>query len=279
MLVAMFLCALMLVGLALVLGYVLFESVHGWAADVFLVSIAVGGYLAGRRQPWIPWRQREPTAADRARMMSAVARIALIADMQPPSVDVRHGEAPLSWTTAFRRHSATVHVTTGLLDRVNERELDAVVAHEFGHLLQRDAIVMTALTGPPSYFLTGLREMANDDVRGLFFVIVYGPFLATPAALMLSLARIVSRHRELSADRAAALITGSPAAVSAALVAVDDGLRALPKRDLRVAVGRESLHFVPVNEPRFFRRIRATHPTVAKRLARLERLEVALHRR
>jgi heat shock protein HtpX len=97
-----------------------------------------------------------------------------------------------------------------------------VVGHEIGHVIHRDALVVTLLAGPPAYFFAGLRQMVDEDpfrgaIGGLTFLVLLGPLVF----VTLLLSRLVCRHRELAADRAAALLTGSPAAVAAALMAVD----------------------------------------------------------
>src|SRR4051812_49933481 len=115
MLVAILLCSLMLAGLVLFLGLILFSSAWGWSLVLFLLSIAAMGYYSGGRDPWVPWRTRYPTPEECARLEAAVTRMALIADIEPPYTEVRRGAAPLSWTTALRRRDATLNVTTGLL--------------------------------------------------------------------------------------------------------------------------------------------------------------------
>ena len=109
-------------------------------------------------------------------------------------------------------------------------------------------------------------------MRGILGTAIHGIVLGIPAALMLAVSRIVSRHRELVADRTAALLTGSAASVAAALVAVRDGLGGLPEQDLRLAAPRDSLHFAPAGAQRLLLRPWATHPSFEQRLERLERL-------
>lgn len=277
--IAMLISAALLVMLVAALVAVALIGDGSWAAVVLLVGIAVVGATRGQGHEWVPWRTREPTPEDTTRLEGAVSRLALTADLTPPSIEVVRANAPLSWTTALRPSRATIHVTTGLLDALDDRKLEAVVGHELGHLASRDAIVMTVLAGPPASFLQGMLKAADEDpFRALLAAPVFLPLLGLPAALMLAVARIVSRHREFTADRAAALFTGSPASVAAALVAVDDGLTTLSKKDLRVARGRDSFHFVPARRPRLLGWIWASHPRTAKRLERLEKLEANLQR-
>jgi heat shock protein HtpX len=85
-------------------------------------------------------------------------------------------------------------------------------------------------------------------------------------------ARLVSRHRELAADRGAATLTGSPAAVAATLRSLTDRLDSMRRLDLRLAADLEMLNFLPAASGRA-EGIWATHPPLARRLAQLDRME------
>jgi heat shock protein HtpX len=231
---ALLVSAILMLAAVAVLGWLLFAIPSGWSVVAIVLLVVVVGLFNGRADPYSS-RGRGKTEEDRLRVRAVLDRLSMVAGIRPPRVDVVRFDGPLSWTTALRPSRTTVHVTTALLDRLDNRELEAVLAHEVGHLVHRDAIPMTMLAGPPSYLLRGLRSAAKADVRGLFAVIVYGGILAIPAALMLAASRSLSRYREFAADRAAALLTGSAAAVASALVAVDDELRGLPSRDMRAA--------------------------------------------
>jgi heat shock protein HtpX len=107
-------------------------------------------------------------------------------------------------------------------------------------------------------------------------VAVLSTLLAVPALLSVGVARIVSRHRELTADQGAALLTGSPAALASALTRLSDGLHAIPDKDLRVAAVSDVLHVVPAKPAHGISRLWATHPPLEDRIRRLERLEARL---
>ncbi len=213
-----------------------------------------------------------------ARLTRAVERVALVADVPAPACVLVKNRVPLSWMFATPGREPALHVTTGMLDRLSDPELEAVAAHELAHLLHRDAAVMTLLAGPPASVLAGLRSMLHSTGRESILALCLYPVLGPPTVVLMLLSRIVSRHRELAADRAAALLIGSPAAVAAALLAVDDGLARQPQRDLRRAHRRDAFHFVPAREARMVARLWATHPRTRRRIERMERLEAGLQR-
>jgi heat shock protein HtpX len=137
------------------------------------------------------------------------------------------------------------------------------------------------IVGPPSWVLSGVREGWREregswlrNAIGLA-AISWLVLLALPGALA---ARVLSRHRELAADRGAAVLTGSPAGVAAALRRLSGSAVAGP--DLRLA-RLEPLNFVPSRPcgDGALARLWATHPPLERRLAQLDRLDRALHAR
>jgi heat shock protein HtpX len=275
MLLATGIDVLLLACLAGIAGWAFLFVHDGWLyVSLALVFIALGWHLSEPPRVEAPDDVRATTMQDSARVRAALARLSLIADTPTPDVHVTRGSAPLSWTVAYRNRQPTVYVTTELLDRLEDVELEAVLAHELGHLIQRDAAVMTVLAGFPQYVFAGIRKWYTSRL-GPILAVFPGLVLLPLAVVLLAVSRIVSRYREFTADRAAALITGSPAAVAAALIAVDNRLLALPRSDLRMVGVSNSLLFVPARRPWLLTRPWGTHPSVEKRLARLARLEDA----
>jgi heat shock protein HtpX len=252
----------------------------GWAVPLVAVAIVAGVAAHALRGPRVPearTRGRAPETTDRERVRAALERLAVLADLPAPRVEVVRHPLPIALTSGLRRRSATVHVTTGLLDRLGDRELQAVCAHELGHVLHRDGAVMAVLAAPPSAVWAFARSMWDDDpVRSLFVFPVFAPVVAPPFLVLALLSRIVARHRELAADRAATLLTGSAASVAAAIAALDEGLRAARRRDRRAARRVDAFAFLPAEPATGVRRVWATHPPVERRLERLERFERAL---
>ncbi|MHC3378154.1 M48 family metallopeptidase [Haloarcula sp. H-GB5] len=210
---------------------------------------------------------RRSETADRLR--ERVARLAQTADMATPDVTVIDAESPNSYV-ASRPGEQTLFVTTALVDRLDDRELDAVIAHELAHLKNGDAFVMTAAAFLPTVSALFTRTLGKtvqysglchwflggDDRDGTWFaggniqiVMLLFAVIAMPVTAALYLAstacyRLLSRIREYAADAGGVAICGSPAALASALETLTDDQR--PDRDIRTAeTGVRELCVVP----------------------------------
>ncbi|WP_418285046.1 M48 family metalloprotease [Halorubrum sp. DTA46] len=237
---------------------------------------------------------------------AAVTRIAAQADAPKPDVAVARTELPNAFAVGTPGNG-TVVVTTALLERLDEEERDAVVAHELAHLKNRDASLMTVAWVLPtityylavlaSYVLYGLfkflqfgggRSGGNRDGRalaiGLVVITVSALLTLTVSAMFwfgsVLIHRVLSRYREYAADRAAAEITGSPAALASALETLDESMPEVPERDLReFDGGAEALYIAPLEGRAFGDKelvstdvFPETHPPTRKRIARLREM-------
>jgi heat shock protein HtpX len=259
---------------ALLVGVVALGAVFlVWWFPAFILLYAVPGLMAASRarEQAKDARTAPLSPGVERRVRELLGRLAALCDVRAPRLAFDADDTPLSWTTALPWRPPTIHVTTGLVCECTAAELEAVLAHELAHIANHDAMVMT-LVAPPSWILAGIREAWRERTGNIkpalgMLWLSWLIALALPGALA---ARLLSRHRELAADRGAALLTGSPAGVAAALRRLS-GRRAAP--DLRIA----PLCFVPLGPsgPRIW----ATHPTLERRLAALDRLERSLQAR
>jgi heat shock protein HtpX len=219
-------------------------------------------------------------------LRSRVERLCALADLPVPRLAVAESDVPNAFSAGRTRHDCVVVVTTGLLERLDERELDAVLAHELAHVANRDAFVMTFVATPALLGRSALLGVAAIPIRaadpvskigGTLLVLYLLPFLFMGwlvCAFATLLVMTVSRYREYAADRGAALITGEPESVMSALQAVGEARRLIPAHDLRSA---SAFLFVPVDggadwfevDPL---RMFPTHPPADRRLARLAKL-------
>jgi heat shock protein HtpX len=216
-----------------------------------------------------------------SRCAGAIEPLCLLADLKPPEVIVLRRWEPLSWASVRPFRGARVYVTQGLVDKASDEELQAVLAHELSHLANRDAVVMTLIAGPPTMVIWACQFLWQRlGYRGWCFGLTLLPWLAV-SPVPLAICRLLSRQRELAADRGAAMLTGSPSAVASAMARLSGELPRIPLADLRSTGTSDLFHFLPAREYRAsdVRRIWATHPPVKVRLARLAQLEAELQRR
>jgi heat shock protein HtpX len=218
-----------------------------------------------------------------------VDRLCALADMPKPRVAIAESDVPNAFATGRSPKDAVVCATTGILRRLEPAELEAVLAHELSHVAHRDVAVMTiaGFLGVAAGFITrsmfwfgggigmgGGRD--DDDNNGAQWLVIMLVSILVYAISFL-LTRALSRYRELSADRAAAIITGAPAILASALVKVTGAMGQIPTRDLRAAEPFNAFFFTPAAAPGFsISSLFSTHPTLERRLEQLAELERAM---
>jgi heat shock protein HtpX len=255
------------------------------AAAPARVGVGVGiativGIVAAVRERGAAVRGRELDPEQAPALHAAVERLCVLADLPKPRIVLEDEAQPNSWVVAVGRERSRLHLTRGIVERLEPRELEAVIAHQLAHVAHRDATVMTLVGGPGAVLLGGGATVAGRGVWPLQI----GALVALAIGWVASVGtRALSRYREFAADAGAVALTGHPAVLASALMKVSDGVLALPTRDLRVAAARDAFHLLPVareGERSWLpRALGATHPSLRARVARLERMEAQLQRR
>ena len=240
------------------------------------VGIAAAIGISGAMKERAQRPQAQPVSVEEAPGLHAmVDRLCVVADLPKPEIVIEPEKQPNSWIVGLSRGRARLHVTEGLLALLSPSELEAVIGHELAHLVHRDAAVMTAVGGPGAVLLDGGRRSA----RGGWWIGMFGGVVAIGIGWLSRLGtQTLSRHRELAADSGSAALTGRPAALASALRRISGELRLIPQEDLRLAASRDVFHLLPVETPEegWVGLLTATHPPLAKRIERLERLERAM---
>jgi heat shock protein HtpX len=219
-----------------------------------------------------------------------IDRLCALADMKKPRVAVADTDIPNAFATGRNPNNAVVCATTGILRRLDEKELEAVLAHEMSHVAHRDVAVMTiasflgVLAGLITRFAfyAGIFGGFGDDNQGgnqqaaLFEL---GIILVSAIVYVISflLTRALSRYRELSADRSGAILIGRPSTLASALVKVTGEISRIPSRDLRSAEPFNAFFFAPaLSSGASLSSLFSTHPSLERRLQKLAELEAEM---
>ncbi|MWV41419.1 M48 family metalloprotease [Natrialba sp. INN-245] len=208
---------------------------------------------------------------ERGDLQMTIARLAGQADLPAPDVRIAGTAAPAALSVGYRPSSSTIVLSRGLCESLDDRELEAVLAHELAHVANRDAAVLSALAAPGA-----VARVASSRYG---FNPVVEPFALLVGAASRLAVGVVARAREYAADDGAVAITGDPAGLASALEALDRDLERRPREDLRAREFASAFSIVPPpwEEHRFFDRTRrfvsrtifGTHPSTEKRIDRL----------
>lgn len=231
---------------------------------------------------------REVTREQAPELHGAVDRVCALADMPKPRVAIADIDLPNAFATGRSQNTSLVCVTTGLLRRLEPEELEGVLAHELSHVAHRDVAVMTiaAFLGVLAGFMAraalwgGLGRGGHGRDAGTAIAVLLIPLVsAIVYVISFLLTRLLSRYRELSADRAAALLTGRPSTLAAALTKVTGQMGRIPTRDLRKAEPYNAFWFAPAFSSKdSLGRLLSSHPPLERRLEQLARISAQLGR-
>jgi heat shock protein HtpX len=300
--VTMFLLGAVLTGFVIALYFVLFAYAnrHGGGSSgsdglviisvLIGLAIAFGGYWFSDRIALSTARAQLVTPQQAPQLHQIIDRICALADMPKPRVAISPMGVPNAFATGRSSKVAVLCVTQGLLQRLDAKELEGVLAHELSHVAHKDVAVMTiasflgiiaALLIRMGFYAElfgggGRGRGGNNNNGGGYTAIIMLAVMAigiVTYAVSFLLIRMLSRYRELSADRSGALLTGQPSALASALVKVTGDMARIPNRDLRQAEPLNAFYFTPALSPRGgMHNLFSTHPSLEKRLAQLEKI-------
>ena len=235
-------------------------AVMNFVSYFFSDKLALAAY---RAQPVTPEQLPE--------VYRIVTRLSQKMGIPMPKIYVIPTESPNAFATGRNPQHASVAVTQGILNLLNEEELEGVLAHELGHVNNRDILISSiaaTLAGAITYlarfgmfFGMGDREdnRGGGGIVGLIMLIL-APF----AAMLIQLA--VSRSREYHADETGAALTGNPYALASALAKLDAYSKRVP---LPASPSTAHLFIVQPFLGINFGNLFSTHPPIAKRIERL----------
>jgi len=276
-----------LLSLFMGVGYVLgsFGFFGGPLSSMLMFLVLAGGMnfaMFWWSDRFVLWTYRAKVMASRdehPRLWDAVAVAARQANLPMPRVAVIPMDAPNAFATGRSPKRAVVAATRGILDMLDDDELAGVMAHELGHVSNRDMLVMTVAATVAGAIMFAVRMFfwnalfgGDDRENGpmaFVFAIALGIF-SLLAAMMIQMA--VSRSREFKADATGAHNCGKPYALASALEKMEAFAKARPLDPKRTNTATASLFIVNPFRAGGLAGLMSTHPPVAERVKRLRQM-------
>jgi heat shock protein HtpX len=291
----MFVTGLLMVLLyGLVIGILIRVGVSVGVVLVFAAIILFCQYWFSDKIALFGMHGRIVTPEQEPELHGIVDRLCALADMKKPRVAIAEVDMPNAFATGRSPNAAVVCATRGIMRRLDEPELEAVLAHELSHVAHRDVAVMT--------IASFLGMVAGLVTRFTIYAGLFGGFggggrgnnqggqnaaMIELAVLLVSaivyaisflLTMALSRYRELAADRSGAILIGRPSLLASALVKVTGDMSRIPSRDLRSAEHFNAFFFTPaLAKGTSLSSLFSTHPPLQKRLDQLARLEAQMN--
>jgi heat shock protein HtpX len=295
----MFLLGLVFAGFVAALVGIL-SAVHASGGAIIFFPVLLGIALAFGSFYWsdkIALRTAgafEVSPQQAPELHGVIDRIVALADMPKPRVAISPSPVPNAFATGRNSQNSVICVTDGLLRiGLDREELEGVLAHEMSHVAHRDVAVMTAASflGIIAALMVrfgfyselfgggGGRGRGGNNQQALPIALVMMLVGMVVYAISFLLIRLLSRYRELAADRSGALLTGQPSKLASALQKVSGSMTRIPTRDLREVEPLNAFFFAPAltrHGGPSLGTIFSTHPSLERRLAELAKISQQL---
>ena len=228
------------------------------------------------------------TSEEQPKLHGMIERLSQVGGIpKPRTVAIMDIEAPNAFATGRSPNHATVAVTTGLLNRLNDDELEGVIGHELAHIKNRDVMVMTwaSLIVVIAGFLMqmlfwmslfggfgGHRREGNGGQAAMIMMAVYVGVIVIYFVSQILISTL-SRYRELAADREGAIMTGSPSNLASALNKISGQIAQIPEKDLRQVEHANAFFIIPALQGNAIASLMSSHPKTEVRIDRLMEMQ------
>ncbi|HEV7129967.1 MAG TPA: zinc metalloprotease HtpX [Ktedonobacterales bacterium] len=282
MVLTMFLLGAVYVVFAFVLGVFLHIS---WIV-IALIAVVIAGiqFFSADKIALSSMRARIVSEQEKPQLHELIGRLAAQANLPKPRVAWVDTSIPNAFATGRDKNHAVVCVTSALYQQLSPPELEAVLAHELTHIINRDMLVMTiaaffsmvAALIVQNFFWIGGGYGRGRGNQSNFALILLASVITYAVSFVLI--RTLSRYRELAADRGSALITGAPEHLATALTKISGMASSsrIPERDFRQAQTVNALFIVPTLKRNSFQALLSTHPSLEERLAQLQKMQAQM---
>lgn len=283
---AMFILGALFVGLVVLLMYAFQGTPLAVIIGLGAIGVAIFQWYRSDTVAMRAMGAREVTPEEAPQLHGIVDRLCALADMPKPKVAISPHSMPNAFATGRSPDRAVVCATEGILRKLDDEELEAVIAHELSHVAHRDVLVMTVASsagilagmlvqGGRFGAFAGRGRGNNNNAIGLVAVLVISLVVYAISFLLL---RLLSRYRELSADRSAAYLTQKPSTLARALQKISGDIAHTPQRDLRAPKSMNAFFITPAVSGISFKTLTSTHPSLEQRLQQLAEVATALGR-
>lgn len=281
--------------LLLALVYVAFIGLL-FAAGVPLIVIGVMAFIMILLQYFMSDRlvlmttgAKQVTPQEEPKLHAMIERLSAAADLPKPKVAMMETHVPNAFATGRSPKNSIVAVTRGLMSRLDDRELEAVLAHELSHIKHRDVMVITwasLIVIASGYLMQMLFWMSlfggfgggyggRRHGGGQAMMMMMMVYVGTIAVYFISqlLIMALTRYRELAADRGAATLTGAPSQLASALMKINGEVGRIPEKDLRRVEHANAFFIIPALKGNSMASLFSSHPSVEKRIERLRQMQ------
>ncbi|MGH3470831.1 MAG: zinc metalloprotease HtpX [Nocardioidaceae bacterium] len=270
---------------AVVVGLILAFPSSVAAILVIALLFGVGQWYFSDKLAMFAMRAREVTPEQAPELHGMIDRLCALADMPKPRVAIADTDVPNAFATGRSPKNSVVCVTTGIMRRLDGEELEGVLSHELSHVAHRDVAVMTiagflgiiaGLVMRWGMFFGGGGRNRDSNSAPVWLFVWLGSIVVYLISFLLT--RVLSRYRELCADRSGAYLTGKPSALASALTKISGDMARIPTRDLRQEQAFNAFMFAPAINKESIGGLFSTHPSLDKRLEQLAKISADLSR-
>lgn len=276
MILTMFLLA------AVYLAFLVFLTYMG-APQIFMllfIALFMGAqYYYSDKLVLMTMNARVVSESEEPKLHETITRLCVIAGLPKPKLAIVDSSVPNAFATGRGPKNAVVAVTTGLMRKLDQRELEAVLAHELSHVKNRDMAILTIASFIStlafyivrySFYFGGFGGNRRNSNGGLVVVWIVSILVWIISFLLI---RALSRYREFAADRGSAAITGNPVNLISALRKISGTMENVPTEDLRKVEGMNAFFIIPAAVSGSVMNLISTHPSMDKRIAALEKIQ------
>jgi heat shock protein HtpX len=212
------------------------------------------------------------------RLHEIVERLSTNNRLPKPKVAMVNSNVPNAFATGKSPKSSLVAVTTGLLDLLDDDELEAVIGHELTHVRSRDVLILTlaSVFSTVAWYLMqfgfyGGLQTRNRNSAGSGAIVLLVAIVTWVVSFLII--RAISRYREYSADRGGAIMTGKPDKLASALLKISGKIKAIPPDELKNVQKLNAFFIIPALSGSSIANLFSSHPPVEKRVQKLKEMK------